>query len=251
MPCFIVLQDCVSLLKKYGKPLDEVELRLLAEAPMKWDNTLSNVNKVKDKVNKLQNEEVDKIKERVQDFDAELRGFRKEFLSNSPIHDYEVEIDEAYDAIYKYHQAINRMEQKSAKLNDLEKVFELPVSKHLEIKKTRADNKLLKGVWDMISVVRHVFNDWKKTLWDKIDTDSLLVACKNLQREIEAMPAEVRNWKVYLGLLGEVKNLLIVLPLVNLLHSPAMEPRHWEDLKASLDPFGLSFVAQLLIFRLR
>jgi hypothetical protein len=48
----------------------------------------------------------------------------------------------------------------SAKLNDLEKVFELPVSKHLEIKKTRADNKLLKGVWDMISVVRHVFNDW-------------------------------------------------------------------------------------------
>jgi hypothetical protein len=43
----------------------------------------------------------------------------------------------------------------------------------------------------------------------------------------------VRNWKVYVGLLSEVKNLLIVLPLVNLLHSPAMEPRHWEDLKVS------------------
>jgi hypothetical protein len=37
----------------------------------------------------------------------------------------------------------------------------------------------------------------KKTLWDKIDTDSLLVACKNLQREIESMPAVSRRFVCY------------------------------------------------------
>jgi hypothetical protein len=55
--------------------------------------------------------------------------------------------------------------------------------------------------------------------------------CKKLQRQILQMPIEVQGWDCYQGLVGEVKNLLTVLPLVNLLHSPCMEDRHWRELK--------------------
>ncbi len=107
-----------------------------------------------------------------------------------------------------------------------------PCSKHRQIKKTRIENRLLKQVWDMISIVAHQFADWKKTLWDKIDTDLLLVACKKIQRQIQTeFPSEVHGWDCYQGLMGEVNNFLTVLPLVNLLHSPAMEDRHWTELK--------------------
>lgn len=110
----------------------------------------------------------------------------------------------------------------------------------------------------LCSVVRHQFNDWKKTLWDRIDTETLITACKALQREIEEMPLEIRNWEVYKGLVNEVKNLLIVLPLVTLLSrsvlplqrpgnltfllchdSKAMQERHWRELKKST---GKNFV---------
>ena len=67
--------------------------------------------------------------------------------------------------------------------------------------------------------------------WDEIDTDSLLMSCKKLQKNIQSMPKESHAWKVYLGLEAEVKNLLTVLPLVNLLSSDALEERHWRDLK--------------------
>jgi len=224
------LRDSVSLLKKYGKALDEYELKLLSDAPMKWDSTVNNVYKTKEKVNNLQNVEVDKIKAKVEAFEHELKEFRREFKENAPF-SFDHDPPEAYDLIYEFHKKINAMEEKAAKLTDLEKVFELNVSKHRQIKKNRQENKLLKGVWDLISVVTHQFDDWKKTLWDRIDTDSLLMQCKKLQRQIMQMPVEVQSWDCYTGLVGEVKNLLTVLPLVNLLHSPCMEDRHWRELK--------------------
>lgn len=50
---------------------------------------------------------------------------------------------------------------------------------------------------------------------------------------IAKAPKEVHSWPVYQGLLNEVKNLLTVLPLVTLLHSPAMSERHWKNLMTS------------------
>jgi dynein heavy chain len=44
---FQPLRDTVSLLKKYGRNLDEYELKLLSDAPMKWDATVNMVYKVR------------------------------------------------------------------------------------------------------------------------------------------------------------------------------------------------------------
>ena len=61
-----------ALLKKHGRSLDEYELKMLADASMKWESTVNHVYKVKEKVNNLQNDEVDKIKKQVGDFEEEV-----------------------------------------------------------------------------------------------------------------------------------------------------------------------------------
>jgi len=227
---FQPLRDAASLLKKYGRGLDEYESRLLSEAPIKWDSTVNNVYKVKEKVNNLQNEEVDKIKKKVVEFEQELKLFRKEFRALAPFN-YDVQVDEAYDRIADFHRKIGKMEEKAVRLNDLEKVFELPVSQQRAIKRCRHENKLLKLCWDTVALVKHLFQEWRKTPWDRIDTDALLLEVKKLRDGLDHMPNEVRSWGVYTGLQQDVKNLGAVLPLVNWLHSPCMEDRHWQELK--------------------
>ena len=49
MRLFQPLRDTVSLLKKYGKNLDELEMKLLSDAPMKWDSTVNAVYRVKER----------------------------------------------------------------------------------------------------------------------------------------------------------------------------------------------------------
>ena len=227
---FEPLRAAVAVLKKHGKSLDEQELKLLSEAPMKWESVVNMVYKVKEKVNVLQNDEVDKIKQKVANFNLELLDFREQFKDEAPFH-YEIEVHEAYDDIYMFHRRINQMEVKAAKLTDLEKVFELTVSKHLEIKKNRSENKLLKQIWDMVGIVRTTFADWRKTPWNKIDTDVLISESNKLKRQIALLSPEVRSWPVYEGLVAEVKNLSVVLPMVDLLHSPFMQDRHWDQIK--------------------
>ena len=184
-------------------------------------------------------------------FDAELKRMRKEYKENAPFA-YDIQVNEAYDLIAEYHEALNQLEERAAKLTDLEKVFELNVSKHRQIKKCRLENRLLKHVWDMAAIIKHQAEDWKKTKWNAIDTDELLVETKKLQKSLIQLPSEVQGWDVYQGLTSEVKNLLTVLPLVNLLHSPAMEDRHWRELKVATgrqflkdDNFCLSNVLEL------
>ena len=58
----------------------------------------------------------------------------------------------------------------------------------------------------------------------------LLLECKDLKQQLDDMPREIKSWKAYLGAQDQVKNLALVLPLVNILHSPSMQDRHWEEL---------------------
>jgi hypothetical protein len=156
----------------------------------------------------------------------------------------------AYKMLMKYHRRLNAIDIKAAKvrcathchaifcilherihtshdhyfqcnatrqLTDLEKVFELNISKHRELKKTRQENRLLKQLWDMITIVEHQFDSWRRMLWDDIDVDMLIVQTKNLQLQIRNMNKEMFGWPAYLSLVDEVKNMLTVLPLVSLL----------------------------------
>lgn len=215
-----------------GKTLDEYETKLLAEAPMQWEATVNRVYKVKEQVNNLQNDEVDKIKAHVEQFEDQLQQFRKDYREQAPFV-YECDVNEAYERIHKQHGAIAQLDAQAQKLNDLERVFELSVSRHRQIGLCRNENGVLKLIWDMVSVVRTQLQEWQRTLWDKIDTDILVEKSKALQKQITKLPKECRGWSVYQGLQSEVKNLLTVLPLVTLLHSPSMSERHWKDLMTS------------------
>jgi hypothetical protein len=59
------LKDAALLLKRYNRPIEESDQRMLNEKDVKWETLKSNTYKIKEAIIKLQNEEVDKIKERV------------------------------------------------------------------------------------------------------------------------------------------------------------------------------------------
>jgi dynein heavy chain len=36
-------------------------------------------------------------------------------------------------------------------------------------------------MWDLIALVEYQFENWKSTLWDKIDTENLMTLIKDMQ----------------------------------------------------------------------
>jgi dynein heavy chain len=227
---FEPLRESKDLLKKYGRELSDYDNKLLADGNRMWQDTAGIVDAMKTKVNILQNQETAFVEDQVREFALRILAFRSEFSTEAPFQ-YKIHVDDAYDRIFDYHQRIGVEEKEAAKLNDQELVFELPVTKPTILRQCRSQNKLLKQVWDMICLVKHQFDYWKRTLWDVIDVDMLTAATKGIQRQVNEMSAEVKGWPCYMGLKDEVKNFLTVLPMISALHSPYMKDRHWERLK--------------------
>ena len=54
-------------------------------------------------------------------------------------------------------------------------------SSYKQLRECRTELLLLKQTWDLISLIDFQFDAWKKTLWDKIDTEQLQQQIREMQ----------------------------------------------------------------------
>lgn len=92
----------------------------------------------------------------------------------------------------------------------------------------------LKKMWDLIALIDLQFDNWRSTLWEKIDTDLLQTLIKDMSTK-QCSPGapqnkDIKNYRAFIALNERVKNMNTILPLIASLHSPYMKDRHWNRL---------------------
>ena len=89
-------------------------------------------------------------------------------------------------------------------------------------------------MWDLIALVEYQFDNWKSTLWDKIDTEQLMQLIKDMQTKqcnpTSQQNKDIKNYRAFIALNDRVKNMNTILPLIASLHSKFMMDRHWKKL---------------------
>lgn len=89
-------------------------------------------------------------------------------------------------------------------------------------------------MWDLISIIDGQFESWKTELWDNIDADNIEQLLKNMKTNQTApmLPQnkDIKNYKAFQALNDRVKNMDVIRPLIQQLHSEFMQPRHWKRL---------------------
>lgn len=163
-----------------------------------------------------------------------MRNFRNKFRAEAPFA-FKGLVEEAYKQMEKHAADLLEKEVQVRKYNELEDLFELQVSKYPETQDTRMELRLLKGLWDSKAMVDCTYVDWRTALWSQINTEALddenKVLLKQLRKQGSDFPV-VKGWQVYRDIEDSIKNMGVVLPLINDLHSPAMRVRHWKSLAA-------------------
>jgi dynein heavy chain len=262
---FSPLRDTVALLKTHGITLDstyvgedteyEIEvLEYLETAPMKWDAVVNKMFKKKEEILSLQQQEAKNIGEELEKYFLELRAFRNDFRANAPFA-FMGEPTEAYSSLDDYDVQLAELKVRAAKFNELEELFELDISRYNEIPETRNDMRLLKSLWDFRSLLNLTYGNWKQALWADIDTEDLEDQNKKLQKQVKSFGTQnqiVKGWAVYKNLEASLKDMAVVLPLINDLHSPSMRDRHWKTLSQvchckAVDPKDPKFCLENLI----
>ena len=109
-------------------------------------------------------------------------------------------------------------------------LFEVTVPEFKQLKACRQEIKLLKNLWDLITLVQSSFNDWKTTLWSDINVENMELECKKFVKDIRGLDKEMRAWDAFTGMESSVKNMVTSLRAVGELQNPAIRDRHWEQL---------------------
>jgi len=72
------------------------------------------------------------------------------------------------------------LEEEAEELNNLEILFDIQKSSYKQLKDCRTELVSLKYMWDLIALIEYQFENWKSTLWDKIDTENLMTLIKDM-----------------------------------------------------------------------
>ena len=172
------MKHAIVLLKKHGVHMDEDFLVKLENCKTQlYEVSESALGPIKELILPLQNEEANNIKQRLRQFEIEVIDFRVEFQRNCPYHLENSSIEiiaQSYETISVYYEKLMALEERAKDYNNLETLFELQKSGYKQLKDCKNELISLKYMWDLIALVDYQFNAWKSTLWDKIDTDTLV-----------------------------------------------------------------------------
>ncbi len=245
---FEPLRQSCALLKKYNIQVDDATMEGLDHAPGLWEKLKKKAVTTKEKHSKAQTAEAEKLKKESKEFETVVEESFAYFKKHMPFV-YSENYDEAYQIMDRIHHgpksdgnsfgSVRQMNQEAKRLNELQELFELYVIEYRETAQCEKETRMLKELWDMISMVVDTFTLWKKTKWDDIDVEYLGDCCKMMSKQIKGMNKNLKNWPAFKGLEDSVKNMQTSLPLVEELHHPAMRDRHWKQLMRTT---GVSFV---------
>ena len=245
---FEPLRQTCTLLKKYNVTVDDATMEGLDHAPDLWEKLKKKAVTTKEKHSKAQTVEAEKLKKESKEFETIVEESFAHFKKNMPFA-YSENYDEAYKIMDRIHHgpksdecphgSVRHINNEAKRLNELQELFELYVIEYRETAQCEKETRMLKELWDMISMVVDTFTLWKRTKWDDIDVEYLGDQCKILSKQIKGMNKNLKNWPAFKGLEDSVKNMQTSLPLVEELHHPAMRDRHWKQLMRTT---GVTFV---------
>ncbi|TPX70381.1 hypothetical protein SpCBS45565_g01824 [Spizellomyces sp. 'palustris'] len=235
---FEPLRKTINFLRQFGVEMPEETHKLLNDLPEEWSEVKKLSVSIKDHVAPLQAKEVDILQQKCNKFEVRNHNFREEFRKKAPFK-FDAGQDRAYELIDVVHMDVLAMENEAKALKNSCELFELNVPTYRQLGDCRRDIGMLKSVWDVVSLVTLMFEEWRTTLWTAIDTDAMETRCRDLTKELRRMDKEIKAWDVYSGLDQMVKDMITSLRAVGELRSSAIRDRHWKQLMKTT---GVTFV---------
>ncbi|NWR24818.1 DYH17 protein, partial [Emberiza fucata] len=224
---FEPLKETVALLKTYGDKMPEEIHLQLQKLPESWDNNKKLCLRVAESAAPLQAAEAAIIRSKCQDFEVQQLAFRESFQENAPFSYTE---PEPYASLNRQHKGITVLEKEMEALATSAALFEVTLPEYKQLKTCRKELRLLKDLWDMVTLVNLSIASWKTTKWAELNVEDMDIECKKFAKDIRGLDKEVKSWNAFTGLDSSMKNMMTSLRAVSELQNPAIRDRHWQEL---------------------
>ncbi|KAF7259764.1 hypothetical protein EG68_06612, partial [Paragonimus skrjabini miyazakii] len=227
---FEPLRETVALLKDFGEELPESMNKLLESLPDLWHELKNVAVLTKQKIQPLQEREVQNIRALSAHYDTESARLKREFGESDV---FVFDCSQPYESLDDWNTRLTEIEKGVAEMQVSAKSFEVrDIPTYMDLKAMRREMKVTKRVWDYINMFRSYVTAWKKSKWKEIDFGAIDEVIREISMEIRTMDKDVKQWPMFQGLEAELKDLNASVTAVRDLQNPAVKERHWIELMA-------------------
>ncbi|NXH39972.1 DYH17 protein, partial [Dicaeum eximium] len=224
---FEPLKETVALLKTYGDKMPEEIHLQLQKLPESWDNNKKLCLRVAENAAPLQAAEAAILRDKCQEFEVRQLAFRDTFQGKAP---FSYTDPDPYKLLNRQHKNIAALEKEMGELATSAALFEVSLPEYKQLKTCRKELRLLKDLWDMVTLVNLNIATWKTTKWAELNVEDMDIECKKFAKDIRGLDKEVKSWNAFTGLDSSMKNMMTSLRAVSELQNPAIRDRHWQEL---------------------
>ncbi|CAL8089314.1 unnamed protein product [Calicophoron daubneyi] len=227
---FEPLRETVALLKEFGEELPDSMNKLLESLPDEWHELKNLAVVTKQKIQPLQEREVQNIRALSAKYDSESANLKKQFDESDV---FSFDCSQPYESLDEWNVRLTEIEEGVTEMQGSAKAFEVrDIPTYMDLKSMRREMKVTKRVWDYINMFRSYVTAWKTSKWKEIDFGAIDEVIREISIEIRGMDKEVRQWPMFQGLEAELKDLNASVTAVRDLQNPAVKERHWVELMA-------------------
>ncbi|KAG5504844.1 hypothetical protein GH5_05475 [Leishmania sp. Ghana 2012 LV757] len=137
---------------------------------------------------------------------------------------------------------LEALERKAMALRELERslqqgieIFALEKPPLDDLVKAESQLQLLRRLWTLVRSWRTFTHTWKHIYFMKLNSERMLEDIEDTRREALQLRREMEQVDAWLQLKDDIDLIKKILPIIDDLRTPAIRPRHWEQLKVQLD----------------
>jgi dynein heavy chain len=137
----------------------------------------------------------------------------------------------AVDRLARFKQEYDIRKRKEELYKMGEGLFSLPQTEYPMLGVTNKELKLQQTLFGLYVDVIHTIDEWKTIEWAHVmeNIEDMTARVDGFALRCKKMPARLRDWDAFKELKNTIEDFQEVLPLLQELSKPSIQPRHWEE----------------------
>ena len=227
------IEEIYSLLGRYEVRVPKEETETVSELRYGWGKMKSLAESVAENLSRLQVGFKRELIKEVKLFVVDAAEFGKDWDANGPSVPG-LEPMEAVERLKNFQTTFAVRKRKWDNYRSGEELFGLHVTPYPELEKIEKEIDMLDKLYSLYSEVNATMDDYADVLWSDVKDgiDGMEEKMKIFQQQSKYLPKSLKDWPAYNDCKKKIDEFLDgTLPLVHLLCSKDMRPRHWTQLQ--------------------
>ncbi|XP_069744234.1 dynein axonemal heavy chain 8-like [Narcine bancroftii] len=113
-----------------------------------------------------------------------------------------------------------------------ERLFGLPIQDYEILQKNKKELGLLQKLYTLYDTVMNKINGYYDFLWSELDIEKVNAELLEFQNRCRRLPKGLKEWQAFLDLKKKIDDFSESCPLLEMMSSKSIHPRHWEQISA-------------------